>query len=321
VNFSSVAAATLAGSLMSALPATAQSLPAFMPINPVATSRSGVYFQPYQAPHPGRWTGSISLDYASAVELNDFSTVSYTLDAELLRVRFRLGRDLGPRAFVLADAEVDGSYNGFLDGFLDWYHRTFGFHLHEREVRPRNSFRYEILLPDGQTVFRDKSALFLGDARLGLGYRITPSFQSVLSATLPTSTGPTGYGRGDVSLNLLNTVHLVPYPRLVLEGGLGFGYTPSHGDLERYQRKTFVSASGGARFRFWGRQSLFATLFYHDPYYHDTTLPSLDRKELSLDFGWLLATRSGADWRVGMTEDLEPGGPAIDLIFRVGRDF
>jgi hypothetical protein len=41
-------------------------------------------------------------------------------------------------------------------------------------------------------------------------------------------------------------------------------------------------------------------------------------RELSLDFGWLLATAGGAEWRLGMTEDLDPSGPAIDLVFRLG---
>jgi Protein of unknown function (DUF3187) len=320
VKLPSVAAA-LAVLLASATGAAAQSLPEYSPINPMAASRTGVYFQPYQQPRPGRWLGSVSLDYASAIELNDLSTASYTLDAEILRLHLRLAHDLGPRLFLLADAEVVGSYDGFLDGFLDWYHRTFGFHLRERDIRPRNSFRYELLLPDGKSVLREPSDLFLGDSRLGLGVRVSPSLQTVVSVTLPTSTAPRGYGRGVVSMNLINTVRLVPRPRLVLEGGLGLGYTPSHGDLEEIQRETFVSLSGGARYRFWGRQSLFANVFYHNPYYHDTTLPALDRRELSLDFGWLLATRSGADWKIGMTEDLEPGGPGIDLIFRFGREF
>ena len=193
--------------------------------------------------------------------------------------------------------------------------------MRERERSPENRFLYEIILPDGSSRLRSPSDLFLGDLRLSAGHRFTPALQTVVSATLPTSTGPPGYGRGVVSLSVLNTARVAAAPRLVLEGGLGLGYTPSHGDLESVQRETFASASGGARYRFWGRQSLFANLFYHSPYYHDTTLPGLDRRELSLDFGWLLATRGGADWRIGLTEDLEPGGPGIDLIFRLGRDF
>jgi len=315
------AAVFLACSLASVRAAAGQSLPVFAPINPVAASRSGVYFQPFRAPQPGRWTGSLSLDYASAIELHDRPFASYTLDSEILRLRLGVGRDLGPRTFLLADAEVGGAYAGVLDGFLDWYHRAFGFSVRERDRRPRNAFRYEIVLPSGRSVSRSPSDLFLGDVRLGVGYRVDQAVQSLLSMTLPTSTAPDGYGRGVVSVSLLNTLHLRPHPRLVLESGLGFGYAPSHGDLREVQREAFVSASAGARYRFWGRQSLFANLFYHSPYYHDTTLPGLDRRELSLDFGWLLATRAGGDWRIGLTEDFDPRGPGIDLVFRLGRSF
>jgi hypothetical protein len=99
------------------------------------------------------------------------------------------------------------------------------------------------------------------------------------------------------------------------------GYTPSHGDLANLQRTTLVAVSSGLRYRVWGSQSLFGNLFYHSPYYHDTSLPSLDRRELSLDFGWILETRGGGEWRVGLTEDLEPGGPGVDLVLRLGRTF
>jgi hypothetical protein len=316
-----VAAVFLAWPLASARPAAGQGLPVYAPINPVAASRSGVYFQPFREPLPGRWTGSLSLDYASTVELYDSPYASHTLDSEILRLRLGVGRDLGPRTFLLADAEVGGAYAGFLDGFLDWYHRAFGLRVEARDARPRNAFRYEIVLPSGRSVLRSPSDFFLGDVRFGVGYRFGRSIQSVLSVTLPTSTAPIGYGRGVASVSLLNTLHLRPHPRLVLEGGLGLGYTPSHGDLREVQHEAIASTSAGARYRFWGRQSLFANLFYHSPYYHDTTLPGLDRHELSLDFGWLLATRAGGDWRIGMTEDLYPAGPAIDLVFRLGRTF
>src|SRR5207244_4634382 len=79
---------------------------------------------------------------------------------------------------------------------------------------------------------------------------------------------------------------------LIYEASLGLGYTPTHGDLAEYQRTTFVSGSSGLRWRFWGRQSLYGNVFYHSPYYHDTTIPPLDRRELSFDFGWMLATRT-----------------------------
>lgn len=302
--------------------ARAQGLPAFEPINPVAISRSSVYFQPYQPSRAGAWSVALRLDYGSAVEYNiPAPRPQYLLDGEFLRFEAAVTRDLGPRAFLQATARLGGAYAGFLDGFLKWYHGLFGFKVPERDARPDDSFAYDLVLPDGTRVSRSPSSLYLGDLRLAAGYRYNPFIQSVLALTLPTSTRPDGYGLGTISLALLNTLHEPLSSRFTFEGGLGFGLTPAHGELAPYQRTVFASASSGLRFRFWGRQSLFANIFYHSPYYHDTTLRALDRRELDLDFGWILATKGGKEWRVGLTEDLQPSGPAIDLIFRLGASF
>jgi hypothetical protein len=104
----------------------------------------------------------------------------------------------------------------------------------------------------------------------------------------------------------------------VFEGSLSGGYTPSHGALAGWQRELFLAGSSGLRWRFWGRQSLYGNLFLHSPYHRDTAIPALDRRDFSFDFGWILAGTSGRELRVGMTEDLEPGGPAVDLVLRLG---
>lgn len=314
--------AALAGLLVCALfPAPAlpaQGLPAYAPINPVAASRTPLAFEPFRAPHPGRLTGELALDYASTIEHGLLQGASYDLDSEILRLRLRLTRDLSPAAFVEMDAGVGGSYAGFLDGFLDWYHGLLGIRLPERDRRPHDSFLYQIELPDGLLITRRPSGLFLGDLRLAAGLRHGGHLQAVASLTLPTSTAPPGYGLGVVGVGLITTLNLPLAQPLIYEGSLGLGYTPTHGDLAEYQRTTFVSGTSGLRWRFWGRQSLYGNLFYHSPYYHGTTIPSLDRRELSFDFGWMLATRAGKEWRIGMTEDLEPSGPAVDLVFRLG---
>lgn len=298
-----------------------QGLPSVAPLNPIAISRTGLYFQPYRDPEPGRWIGTVALDYASVIEYNRLPSADYVLDSELLRVSFGLARDLGDRAFLDLAASVGGAYAGFLDGFLDWYHGALGIRVRERERRPKDQFRYAITLPDGTAVTRSRSDLFLQDLRFGLGVRHNSMLQSVVSLTLPTSTGPAGYGRGVPSFGLLNTMRARLNPRLVYEGSFAVGFTPSHGGLPDNQRETFVAVTSGLRIRVWSRQAVYANLFYHSPYYHDTTLPALDRRELSLDFGWILQTHRGGEWRIGMTEDLEPGGPGVDLVLRLGRTF
>jgi hypothetical protein len=298
-----------------------QGLPEIAPINPVSSARSGLYFRPFRKPVLGHWTTAIALDYASVIESNPLPQAQYILDAEIMRFSVELARDLNPRVFVALRTSVGGAYAGFMDGFLHWYHGLLGIRIPERDARPRDQFLYAITLPSGTEVRRASSNLFLEDLRLGLGIRYAPGLQSVLSLTLPTSTAPAGYDKGVVSVGVLNTFRAPLHPRVIYEGSLSVGFTPAHGGLRQNQREVFASGSSGLRARVLGRQSLFANVFYHSPYYHDTTLPSLDRRELSLDFGWILQTRRGGEWRVGMTEDLEPGGPAVDLVFRFGRSF
>jgi hypothetical protein len=301
---------------------TAQGLPAWTPLNPAAASRSGLGFQPYVDPAPRRWRVSVGLEYGSAIEYNlPAPQPRWLLDAELMRVQLGVVRDLGPRTFAMAELPVLGAYNGFLDGFLQWYHNLFGIEMPERDARPRNTFAYELALPAGSAVTRDHSGLFLGDLRLGFGYRYNPLLQTFAFVTLPTSIGPDGYGRGTVSFGAITTLRAPLTSRFVYEGSVGLGYAPEEGDLAAFQRELHLSATSGLRFRFWGRQSLFANFLYHSPYYEGTTLPALDHRELSLDFGWILATRSGREWRIGMVEDLEPSGPGIDLVFRIGGSF
>jgi hypothetical protein len=306
---------TLAG------PVRAQGLPEFAPTNPVSSSRSGLYFQPFREPAPGRWTAEVALDYASTIEYNRLTSADYVLDSEILRSSLELGRDFNQRMFATLTVSLGGAYAGFMDGFLDWYHGVLGLKVSEREHRPRDQFLYTITTPSGSTLIRSPDRLFLNDLRMGLGLRYGGVIQSVVSLTLPTSTGPAGYGRGALSVGLLNTVQARLNHRLLYEGSLGAGFTPSHGDLREYQRELFATVSSGLRLQLWGRQAIYGNIFYHSPYYHDTTLPALDLRELSFDFGWILGGHRDSEWRLGLTEDLEPGGPGVDLVIRLGRKF
>jgi hypothetical protein len=300
--------------------AQGQGLPAYAPINPVASSRTGLYFQPFRDLAGSKWISSIALDYASLIEYNPLPPADYVLDSEVLRVGFDLSRSLTARSFLALSVSAGGAYAGFLDGFLHWYHGALGIRIREREQRPGNSFLYTILLPDGTTVTRRSSSFYLGDLRGTVGLQLTPLIQTALSMTLPTSTAPDGYRKGVPSFGILNTFR-ARHARVIYEGSLNFGFTPSHGILSNVERKFFVAGSAGLRLFVWGRQSLYGNLFYHSPYYANTSLPALDRRELSLDFGWMLRTRKRAEWRIGLTEDLEPGGPGVDLVFRFGHTF
>jgi hypothetical protein len=302
---------------------TAQGLPEFHPINPVVESRSGLYFQPLVAPDSG-WRVALSLDYASMAELNFRSShadTSFLLDAEGYRLSLGVSRDLGRYDFLLADISVGGVYAGGLDGFLDWYHGILGISFPERDTRPHNKFDYFYQYSDGTRRTFSSSNFHLNDIRIGAGHRFSPSAQSVLSLTLPTSTEPEGYGRGTVSVSLLTTARASVTPRLTYEGEVGLGFTPRHGPLKPLQNQTFLALSSGLRYRFTGRQSLYTNLYWASPEYDDAGAVALEKSEFEIDFGWILRTKTGHEWRIGLTEDLYPSGPGIDLIMRVGTSW
>ena len=80
----------------------------------------------------------------------------------------------------------------------------------------------------------------------------------------------------------------------------------------------FSMVTQGMRVRVTGPLHAYANAIYHSAYYHDTGMKGLDNRELTIDLGGLLRFKRGPEWQFGVTEDLEPKGPAIDLSFRLG---
>lgn len=298
----------------------AQSLPPYAAVNPVVASRSGLMTQPYLDP-TSRWRFSVLLDYANSAELNQRADGrTYVLDGEYLRADLTLSRDVTRNVFVMASLGLEGAYDGFLDPFLNWYHDFIRLPVPARsEDRPENKFAYRIQLPDGVVIDRQRDGAFIGDLRVGAGWRLNRHLQAVATLTLPTSTGADGFGRGVVSTNVVTTARFPFARRWTWESTAGLGYTPRHeAELKPFQNTTFGSASSGLRWRFSGQQAVFANVIYLSPQYHGTGFQSLDQREVTIDFGGLFRIGNGPEWQVGITEDLDPAGPALDLSFRVG---
>lgn len=313
--------AALAGAALGlASSAAAQGLPAYAPINPAVTSRSALHFQPYEAPAPS-WRATAQFDWSSAVEYHLGSSPSerrWIMDAEVLRLDVTMVKDYGSGNFVLLGAGMARVQDGLLDAFFDWFHDLTGFPHGPRKLRPRNEFAYEAVL-DGTPHEWDAPGLMLTDLKVGVGVRNTPGVQTVIFATLPTTTHPDGYGRGTISANGIITARRPLSDRLSYEGSVGVGWTPRRGDLAEYQKTLFISASSGLRFRFWGAQAMFFNAFWQTANYRDTGLPPLDKAELTGDMGFLLRPgRHAPELILALTEDLLPSGPAIDAAFRIG---
>ena len=176
----------------------------------------------------------------------------------------------------------------------------------ERESRPRDRFLYEVTLPDGRSIQRSSSKLFLEDLRLGLGLRPTTGLQTALSVTLPTATGPGGYGRGVPSLNLLNTVGAVINPRVTMKQHRS-GLYPGTATWPHSNDRSSLRSPPAFGSLLWSTTRCSPTLLYHSPYYHTAPLAGVGPARALLGFGWIVKTRNGREWRLGMTRTGDGG--------------
>lgn len=303
-------------------PLFAQSLPFHRPLNPYSAARSTLAHQPYQGYAPAGRAFSVAFEYGNAIEyeLPTSAPTRYLLDAELMRASVAWRRELAPHAFLMLRGEVGGSYAGFADGFFFWYHDLINFDQPERLARPRNVFADELDLPDGRHLEHPRTPIALGDIEATVGFRHSLRQQTAVTLSLPTAT-TRHFGRGVPSAAVVHTLRLPLRPTITFEGSIGTGVTPRTGDLSAYQRTIFFSGSTGIRWRLWGGESIYGYFFYHSPRYEGTSFPSLDRREITGDFGWIRRARDGSEWRIGFSEDLAPGDGGIDLVLKVGRSW
>lgn len=299
-----------------AIPVHAQATPAlpdYAPLSPTLSLRSGLSSYGYRAARTG-WTVETLFEYGSAAELQSTAASSYVLDAELMRTTLTARRDVGARTFIDVRAGVTGAYAGFADGVFDAYHRIIRYQQHGRGQRPTNEYAHEIRLGDVAVVI-PPGRVDLAGVRVGAGRRHTARLQSYAAVTLPTATA---HPRGVPSFALMHTLRAPAGARVHYDATVGIGHTPSHGPLAGAQHTRFVAASFAARADVWRGHALYWTVFHHSAPYRGTGIALLDRGELSTDFGVVLSTPDGGEWRIGLVEDLRHDA-GMDLVIRVSR--
>ena len=301
--------------------ASAQDIPPYVPANPLLGSRSALYAQPFISPGAGTRLRFVA-DYYNAVEVAQSAGQfprQYIFDAEVLQADLWAVRDISTRVFLIADIPIRGGYDGVLDGVLNWYHKVIGLSVPARDQLPKNVFQWSFVLPDTNVLDRTKPGTFLGDLRAGVGVRLGHA-QVVASVTLPTATlDADGWARHVVGTSVAVTGELVRNSRFVLDASASAGFTPTHGALARYQRNAFASGLLSGRWRFAGQQAVFSSVWAQSSNWQNTGFSQVDDPEVTMDFGFLLRIKPRwPELQLGMTQDLVPKGPAMDVGFTVG---
>ena len=255
----------------------------------------------------------VTAEYGNVIDVTINSSASYLLDAELFRLTWSGTRELSPTFWAGGSLSVVGSYAGFADRFFEWYHGVIGWDQPERDFRPRNTYGFMLELPGGVEYAPEADGFALGEARLSVGMRHGVDQQSSVSIVLPMGKGGS-LSRSQPGVGLNHTLRIRSLEPLLWEISGGVGATPRGGELEQWQHSLFGMGTTGVRLKLFGGHSIYGYFFYHTPYYHDTSIPSLDNDLLTGDFGWIYRTSGGREWRIGFTEDIAPRDLGVDLV-------
>ena len=205
------------------------------PINPVADSRTAARLRavPDPSARPVEPRAGARLRQRHRVRARR-RTRDYVLDAEILRLRLGVARDLSPAAFVdggrrASAAAMPDSSTAFSTGTTV----SSASRSSDRERRPHNEFLYRARRCPTASSSHAATERPLPGRRPARGRAPAgpaPADRRHASpCRLPPA--PAGYGRGVVAGGLVTTVRAPLASPLVDEGSLGVGYTPTHGDL------------------------------------------------------------------------------------------
>ncbi len=258
---------------------------------------------------------SFSLSHSSTYTLQGADNWAVNLDMEITEVNFRYRRTLKEGIELGIDIPLFVLSKGFMDGFLEVYHNTFGFPDYGRSKRPSNSFLYEVR-KDGGLVIKGEEQINIGDIRFAIKKSLISlgEFEWSIKGELELPTGDVkkGFGNGsvDVGVSMLFDKSISEDTMIYWNFGMVFP-----GDLIGYQRvdlKNFFY-SGVAMETLVGKGFSIILQFYgQSPVYPKTGISAVDRPALILSIGsrYYSGNRS---FEVSLTEDLNTSG-APDFI-------
>ncbi len=277
---------------------------------------------------PGELKLGISQDIASIYSKNENSNESILLDGELYRWNLTARYGLTDRLELGLELPVIIQGGGFLDGFIEDWHKFFGLAQGGRDKAPRNRLRYQYT-KNGQTKLdKGHSTGGIGDISLLAAYKLydnktdtdhdTIALRTQLTLPSGDSKNLLGSGGTDLSLFLSGAMNRnTSYGTLGVYAAAG-GLFASDGDILKDQRKNFV-AFGNAGLG-WAPTDWIAFKVQTDfntAFYKGSSLDELGKTSVMMTFGGTLKLPGNYLLDIGVAEDVAVH-TAPDVTFHLG---
>ncbi len=263
---------------------------------------------------PGRTEAGISVALSSNYAVNDSLHERIILDGETTRLVFAARHALFPRLEMGVRIPYIIQGGGFLDGFIEGYHSTFGFPQGGRDQAPRNRLLYRYSKDGVVRMLMDASGAGIGDVMLTSSFQLyqkrDENRQGVtLNAGLKLPTGDSdrlrGSGGTDLSLWMTGGADLGHAAgKWTSYGSAGMLFL-TEGDVLPDQQKKWVgfgSLGLGWIPRPWLAFKVQADA--HTPFFSDSDLKEIAANALQFVVGGTIGFSEKTTLDIGVSEDL-----------------
>ncbi len=246
-------------------------------------------------------------DIANSCSISSANDEDIVLDGETYRTRLRLKRGIGHNLEVGIELPYISHTGGFLDGFIDNWHTSFGFPEGERNNLDRDQLNYSYTRSTTQIDLHRNEAGF-GDISLTGGWQIknTENTALALRTSLKVPTGDadklTGSGGSDLAIWISGsqTTPKSDISGFAAIGGLWLG----EGDvLAKQQNKIVAFGTLGASWQAYRQLALKVQCDGHTAFYHDSSLRELG-ESAQLIIGGTVDISSETSLDLAISEDI-----------------
>lgn len=259
---------------------------------------------------------SSGLSHSSVFVVKDSGGWSADLDMETTELDLKYRREISGLFELGIDLPVISFNSGFMDSFLNSYHKTFGFGDYGRSSRPDNAFLYE-LKKDGVTVIKGKNGgIGIGDIRLTAKKKLLsndPVVSVRAEIELPTGSASDGFGSGGFDGGVSILVDKKLGEKFMSYFNVGVVLP---GDLKGHESvglRSYAHGGAGVEAALWEKFSLLGQIYFQTSPFPKTGIGAIDRLSALLSFGGRYSSGSNS-FEFSLSEDANTAG-APDVTF------
>ncbi len=261
---------------------------------------------------------SAALSHSSVFMTTTSANWSVNLDMEITELDLRFKKVIPGFFEVGIEVPVLSLESGFMDSFLDSYHKTFGFPDYGRSTRPANSFLYEVRRNGTLVVQGKNGAIGIGDVRLTAKKEIfsnDPVMSVRAEVELPTGDAKDGHGSGGIDTGLTLLIDKRISERFMSYGNAGVIFPGPLKALQDVDLKTSFHAAAGIEAAIWKHFGILGQISFQTSPFPKMEIGSVDRIAALLTFGGRYISGKNS-LEFSLTEDPNTAG-APDVTFNL----